>query len=983
MGLTSTISRAYNGWRFNRHTQSAIRTYTGNSTFTLTPDTLQESIENGTLLGAYDLLRQQNIERYHPHTARLVGADVAAADPLENVEHNRVRQLTAADAKDPKMHLVSALYDYVLGGFARVLGTDAEMRDVAKGLSDLYKHAQYIQATQHRRLTEREAAADIDQYQTTAARRTLEQLTCDLEYVANVRTVPIQTVSGMGTQTIVTKVDPNTIQTQSNIKGLAAMPDAYKGLIQEGFVLTAATMSPLGFLAGYGLFKGVGIASRVVSDIASYTVRKAGTTYTKAEDGWKNGAEAIGSLVGLGTFGVAMFASGGLAFGLGTALVAGGVGYTYLGKKRRQQARDVRCDLEHALQTGTNPAPYQTQINNLLADAKRYEKNSSILKLASLVSLGLGVASHYGAFSGITIPSFGGGADTEVPTLDNATYENKPLCRGDEAKFTVTVSDNKDVQTVIAELYTPQDANYVAQLHALGMPNTTITPLQTVTLHEDGFNLSTLDLWGRDDITKDGSFTLANSGDYTVVIRSIDETGNTSVDLIDHIYRVGNCDAQPPVPPVPPGPHPPVPPVPPSPIPGTTDYADWDIRRIYDDHGHLDKHCDPSSYTGGAAHENAIKFDAATRTGTVQFDLSKGDHHTASIDNIAEDTRVFFEGYKNGRLEDAILVNIDASGKFDLSAVDLTKYDGYQVWWAEVNMNDAASKTLCVEALASYNTDNDPTDCPTRYIVEKEEACHSGSTEHRDAPGHTGLRITPPHYEPSRFVCEPGDFKFHFNGLTHYPTIGDEAHFMARGMGGGMLYTLETPRSYNLYQVGPGAICVEDNILLPHDMSSLRLDGVDLATGTRDTFGFGSMQHSMSTVASHTNLTVDVPTIPRPVPGMGDGVNDFGYNPFAGFEPDAVAPDVPRPVPMMSDDVRDFNAEPFPGLEPDAAAPEVPRPVPTIGGDVHNFEAQPFQDLDISANTPYIPEGILYVDNEAIQAFLRSQYENIDYKNVA
>ncbi|MEK6867940.1 MAG: hypothetical protein AABX98_03900, partial [Nanoarchaeota archaeon] len=900
-----------------------------------TPDTLQESIENGTLLGAYDLLREQNIERYHPNSPRLQGAHVPAADPVDNVEHDRVAPLTPADAKAPNIHYGSILYEYIFGGFARVIGTSAEMRDVAKGLVDLNKHAQYIQATQHRRLTDTEAAADIDQYQTTAARRTLEQLTCDLEYVANVATVPAMTTSGMGTRTIVTKVDPNAIQAQSKITGLAAMPDAYKGLIQEGVVLTAASMSPLGVLAGYGLFKGAGFASRFVSDIASYTVRQAGSTYSNAEDGWKNGAEAIGSLAGLGAFGVALtLASGGLAFGVGTALVAGGVGYTYFGKKRRQEARDVRRDLEHALQTGANPAPHQTRIDSLLADAKRYERNSSLLKLASLVSLGLGVASHYGAFG-----SSGTSSDTEAPKItrtefnDGSTTHTFNKATTPTLGFEIDATDNKDIDKI------------TAYVHKVGSPQAP----QVIEIYPDNGQDNIQHALGMNTIKDGGEISLAglSPGDYIVNARATDFAGHSS--LIEPVGRFTVVDGSVHPGPVPPGPTPPgpVPPSPtpgPSPIPGTTDYAEWDIRRTYDDHGHLEQKCNPSSYTGAAAHENALSFDAATRTGTVQFDLTKGDTHTAGIDNIAEDTRVFFEGYKNGKLEDAILVNIDASGKFDLSAVDLTKYDGYQVWWAEVNMNDAASKTLCVEALASVSVDNNPNDGICGYIVEKEEACHSG--------GHGSAHIFPPRYEPSHFVCEPGDFKFHFNGLTHYPTIGDEAHFMARGMGGGMLYTLETPGSYNLYQVGPGAICVEDNILLPHEMSWLRLDGVDLATGTRDTFGFGNMHHTMSFAAPDTHVSIEAPLIPRPVPGMGEGVDNFGYNPFVGFEPEAPAADVPQPV-------------------------------PTMGTDVNNFGAQPFQDLDLSANTPYLPQELLYIDDEAIAAFLREQYKDIDYKQVA
>jgi hypothetical protein len=84
----------------------------------------------------------------------------------------------------------------------------------------------------------------------------------------------------------------------------------------------------------------------------------------------------------------------------------------------------------------------------------------------------------------------------------------------------------------------------------------------------------------------------------------------------------------------------------------------------------------------------------------------------------------------------------------------------------------------------------------------------------------------------------------------------------------------------------------------------------------------------------------------------------------------------------MGDGVHDFGAQPFEGFTPDAPA-DVSRPVPSIGGDVNDFGAQPFEGLDLSANTPSIHEGILYVDNEAIQAFLRSQYEDIEYKNVA
>jgi hypothetical protein len=984
---------------------------------------LQRAIESGGLLRRYDLDTPQNRTRYHRVPPLVGGASLApntSADPT--LDHLAVTPLDPATATSPGYNLGAMLLQYV--PLRDCFYHQDKQREVAKGLDDLYKELQRVQnnvaaphptnpglvVTTKRKLTAAEAGKIIGQRRYHASRATLEQLAVDLGYVGEVDVespVPVPYGSTAPTPLAIPGAPAYRTPTLDAIRAAYQQPLSLTNAVQripEGVLAVIRDTALIsGAIAGSGLTAGAAIAygcakgGQIVAGLAasgiSHLARRGASDYITSEDGLQNFAQFTGKVGGLAAYSAtASLATATLAVGWVTGTLAGSAVTRYVANRKRQHARDLQRQLEVDLQNvstpgAMNPAPAAVnparvaEIQAYVLSAERYEAASAACDIASL--LGSVGGSLYAAFggSGITIP--GGTTTSDAPIIDMTSLKSEQhglsFKSGDTMKYTVDVDDKPDFGDAIKDVRV-----------AINRPDGSVV---TEHLYVNGWDDKISAFFGDSHTTDKGSFDANTKGWYKMTFTASDTQGHTTEKVYGFTITEDGATPVTQLPPAPsqsPAPHSGGSGNGTSPIPGTTDYAEngWDIRRTYDDHGHLDKHCDPSSYKGGAAHESSDAFTFNNKSGHVNLDIADCDKHHVKTDahgihpDGKHDYRIAFEGYKleHGKvvLADELLFQIDQNGNYKLpDSLDLTQYSGYQVGLVDV-LHEGNNK-LCLEFIASTSVDNNPNDSVCGYLVEPEEACHVSSAH--GSTGHSGLQITPPHYEPSHFVCEPGDFKFHFNGLTHYPSIGDEAHFMARGMGGGMLYTLETPGSYNLYHVGPGAICVDNNILLPHEMSWLRLDGVDLATGTRDTFGFGSMQHSVSAVAPQTDITIDSPIIPRPVPGIGGDVNDFGYNPFPGLELDESA-EVPRPVPTMGDGVHDFGAQPFEGFTPDAPA-DVSRPVPSIGGDVNDFGAQPFEGLDLSANTPSIHEGILYVDNEAIQAFLRSQYEDIEYKNVA
>lgn len=845
-------------------------------------DTLQRAVEDGRLLQRYDFDTAQNRTRYH--APGMVGGPSMApntpADPA--LDQFAVTPLvpTGATSTGQSMKLGAMLFQYL--PFRDCFYHRDKQREVAKGLDDLYKELQRVQTAVYaphptnpglavetkRKLTAAEAGKIIGQRRYHASRATLEQLAVDLGYVGEVeaeRAVPVPigygipplapAVPGAPTYRTPTPDDIRAAYQQplSLANATQRIPEGVLAVIRDGALLSGAALGA-GTLAGaataYGFAKGEQVVAGIVGSGISHIARQSAGSYTTSEDGLQNFAQLTGKLGGLAAYSTtASVASATLAIGWVTGTLVGSALTRYAANRKRQNARNSQQQLEVVLQAGgTNPA-LTAQIQNEVRSAERYEAVSGAFDIASLLgTLGsLGYQLFNGSTGGgnppgtdeapkITQKEFNNGSTTTV--FDKATTQS--------VEYTVRAEDDHAIEKITTNLY-KVDGGITRNIE-VGKD-----------IYATGFFDNMKHALGSATVTDGDTITLGTlqPGEYVLNATATDNATPPQTSAVEPIARFTVTEnGRGPVPPL---------------VPSDADnLASWDIRRVYDDDGHLTQKCNPNSYANGAAHENGtISFDSNTHKGTVKFDLRNGDPHTASIDNIAEDTKVFFEGYKDGKLVVAKLADIDASGNYTLNGINVKDFDGYQVWWAEVNGMNTDAKVLCVEALASVNVGNP---CNNDYIVEAEESC-SGERISSGQLGGSGpiassrdhqMIITP---ETDGFRVE--DTKGH--GMHYDAIIYDAAgnHLTTRVMND-----------------APGIGSVHNSLPIV-EPSTIHIAGYDdrMSNGTGDSILFSTAPHVAPTVIAD-----------HPGYGMGTTFREGSTAPLPaeGFVPTISLPTIPE-----------------------------------------------------------------------------------------
>jgi hypothetical protein len=860
----------------------------------VTLDALQEAIENGALLQRYDLDTTENRDRYN-RVNPLVGMNVPA--PVTNVPgygamgHNAVTQLDPADATSPNGAGLWEMVKQYIPLRDCFYHRDKE-REVAKGLVDTYKELQRVYAdreaitvdpttnnviTQRNKLTIDEAGSLVQARRYKTTRSTLEHLLPQLGYVGSVEVEETVTAPAYGYGTAVNTVVSTThsVPTGQDIRDsyaeltlnpktwLQAMPEGTLAFIREGaFIGGAVGTAGLGAVA-LGIY-GAAKAGQVVGGVAgsgiSHVARNNNSlrSYIGNEDGLENFAQLTGKIGGLAAYsGTASVLAGGLAVGWVTGTLGASALSRYVGNRKRQNARESRRQLEEVLQTGGTDTALQSQVENYINSAERWEAASAGFDILSLVGLVAGAASGpinstnigdyiipnalVGAIGGSDSGSDGSVADAVVNPNDSfvtgelipsgdgaspifdyiAALVPNTLCEGDSVDFSAVVSDNDDLQTVTAYLFDAGD--YDAINTELNAVTSTVDvdmieglALQHDVVYEDS-SLNPFDdfVLGDDVENVDGSFTPNDIGSYKVLMIANDAEQGHSFGWVDHTYEIGVCESD-------------GTPVPsadgsdrsdsataedPSKMYGTH-LEEGDFGRNYHDHGTFD--C--GEYKNGAPHESALDWTNKV----IDFDLRNGDAHTAGINNIADDSHIFVELYKDGKLDHAEFVDIvEVGGKntFDVSHINFNDYDGHQVWWATAEME---GDQLCVESLASISVGD--------YIVEAEDcgSCHSEPVcnDGGNDNGRSPVRAVP--HDLNVDISKD-------NGILHQRVQSD-------GQGVGYATETWTKNGYGSYVVqydGPGSTDTLLRSIADSTATRGSIEGHGLVTGLQDTGSFG------------------------------------------------------------------------------------------------------------------------------------------------
>ncbi len=349
----------------------------------------------------------------------------------------------------------------------------------------------------------------------------------------------------------------------------------------------------------------------------------------------------------------------------------------------------------------------------------------------------------------------GSGNDTEKPSIDKIEYSTKTdLCKGDKAEFSFTASDNSDVEKVVAELYTASDAQNALHAKLLGVPSPA-TPLQDATVHQDG--ITDINIFGKDTVTGNGSFTITTPGDYKVLLTATDGNGNSTTQLVEHTYVIGNCESgpgeepgesnpdEPPVDPVDPDE-----PQPPSVLEDCVkehfsygkDIKAVELREVYNYHN--------TPLKPEAGHEQGLTIDKTTwKDGSVSLN-NVYDEHTPCDFNV-DNTVVMLEHYTDAKtLDYRVLVDVDASGHFEIpKEFAAYKGDDIQVTWAEVTHCEDGK--LGLEDLASY-THGKHVDIPKETVFSGTVPAHV-SPHYVDCDG--TVDVTPRHTDEPRIIPAP------------------------------------------------------------------------------------------------------------------------------------------------------------------------------------------------------------------------------------
>ncbi len=314
------------------------------------------------------------------------------------------------------------------------------------------------------------------------------------------------------------------------------------------------------------------------------------------------------------------------------------------------------------------------------------------------------------------------GNDKEAPSIDKIEYSTKTdLCKGDKAEFSFTASDNSDVEKVVAELYTAGDAQNALHAKLLGVPSP-VASLQDATVHQDG--ITDLNVFGKDVVEGNGSFTITTPGDYKVLLIATDGNGNSTSQLVEHTYTIGNCESSS-------GdgssdePGECLPDATPSELEDCVkerfsygkDIKGVELREVYDYH--------TTPLKPEAGHEQGLTLDMKTwKDGTVSLN-GVYDEHTPCDFNV-DNTVVMLEHYTDAKtLDYRVLVDVDASGHFEIpKEFAAYKGDDIQVTWAEITHCEDGK--LGLEDLASYTHG--------KHVDIPDEAVFSGTVPAHVAP---------------------------------------------------------------------------------------------------------------------------------------------------------------------------------------------------------------------------------------------------------
>ncbi|MBI5002995.1 hypothetical protein HZC31_06420 [Candidatus Woesearchaeota archaeon] len=908
---------------------------------------LQRAIETGDLLRRYDLDTAQNITRYHRQTPSLVGgASVApntAADPT--LDHLAVTPFDPATATSPGYNLGAMIAQYL--PLRDCFYHRDKQREVAKGLDDLYKELQRVQnevvaphptnpgllVTTKRKLTAAEAGKIIGQRRYHVSRGTLEQLSIELGYVGEVDIqTPVPTPYGYTAPAAPATPGAPTYRTPTPDDVRAAyqqplswkrpqtylqrIPEGVLAVIRDGALVTGAIAGSglaLGAVGAYAAAKGGQIAAGLIGSGISHVARRSASDYITSEDGLQNFAQMTGKLSGLAAYSAtASLATATLAVGWVTGTLAGSAITRYIANRKRQNARDKQRQLEDVLQTGGIDPTLATQIQNDIRSAEKYEAASATFDIASLLGVVGGVLSN-----GVGMVSSTN--DTEAPSIDKIEYSTKTdLCKGDKVEFSFTAADNKDVEKVVAELYTAGDAQDALQAKLLGVPSS-VTALQDATVHQDG--ITDINVFGKDVVEGNGSFTINDSGDYKVLLTATDAAGNSTSQLVEHTYTIGNCEStvdpdEPPVCPVDPDE-----PKTPSELEdcvkerfsyGKNISKGVELREVYDYH--------TTPLKPEAGHEQGLTLDH-WKGGSVSLN-GVYDEHTPCDFNV-DNTVVMLEHYTDAKaLDYRVLVDVDASGHFEIPK-EFAAYNGddIQVTWAEVTHCEDGK--LGLEDLASYTHGN--------HVVIPKEAVFEGSVPTHVAPhyvdcdGSADATPAPKHTDVPKDDCGP------------CKTACDKEYYLPVGV-------VDT-------KAGPcpdGAPVMTSSGFVP--------------AGTLDTVvnTFGYMPSDVS------GTPVDA------VPGSVDAT----LNPF-GYTPDAAAP-LSAPGGTL-----DATPNPFDGVAPAVPAP-TGAPSGTLSDPVDPFDVDagsaPADPLVYNLGHYY--QETYYIDDEVLRAFERQQQAALELRLV-
>ncbi len=557
--------------------------------------------------------------------------------------------------------------------------------------------------------------------------------------------------------------------------------------------------------------------------------------------------------------------------------------------------------------------------------------------------------------------------DKESPSIDKIEYATKTdLCKGDKAEFSFTSSDNTDVEKVVAELYNAHDATTIAQADALGMPRPSITPIDTVTVHQDGWK--DFNIFGKDIVEGKGAFTINTPGDYQVLITATDAANNSTSNTVDHIYTIGNCESNPEEP----GECPPDEPEGPR-SPGALedcvkerfsygkDIKGVELREVYDYH--------TTPLKPEAGHEQGLTLDMKTwKGGSVSLN-NVYDEHTPCDFNV-DNTVVMLEHYTDAKaLDYRVLVDVDAHGKFEIpKEFAAYKGDDIQVTWAEVTHCEEGK--LGLEDLASY-THGKHVDIPKEAVFSGTVPAHV-APHYIDCDGTADVTPAPKHTETPKDDCgpcaKPCDKEYYIPvGIVETkagPCSGSAPVMTGSATASGTLDTVVNTFGYMPSDVSgtpgtavPGSL--DGTINTFGYTSDAIVTGVTAPAGTLD-----ATANPFSGVASGT--TASTGSVPA-------GTLDATANPFSGV--DAGTPAGSAPAGTLDTPARPFDVAP--GTTTPAGAPSG-----TLGDPVDPFDVDP-APAPLTYNLGHYYQETYYIDDAVLRAFERQQQAILELRQIA